>query len=92
MDQVICCCCCILCNANFTCADKQKVYTIWLKDQYFECCDALCTLICHENRSVQVATASSFCLTYILQSYSRLGQVPQKRTFRLMKDETVSIN
>lgn len=34
-------------------ADKQKVYTTWLKDRYSDCCNALFTLICHENTSVQ---------------------------------------
>ena len=49
-------CYCILCKCekSFTCADKKKVYSGWLKDRYSDCCNALCTLICHENTSVQV--------------------------------------
>jgi len=44
------------------------VYTSWLKDRYSDCCNALCTLICHENTSVQVCE-----LSYVISYWITVG-------------------
>lgn len=61
-------------------ADKQKVYISWLKDRYSDCCDALCTLICHENTSVQDLSLCVLMKLLKLESETAVGS-QQNRVF-----------